>query len=70
LSIPSGVLFVLHAAGYGPQVNLAAAEGRACIGQTVPVGIGPGRFAVESGVVKEDCGEESYQCFLCRWLPV
>jgi hypothetical protein len=69
-SVPSGVLFLLHAAGYGPQVRLPAGEGRACIGQTVPVGVGSGRFAVEAAVVEEDGGPESYQCVLCRWVPV
>jgi hypothetical protein len=68
--IPSGVLFLQHAAGPAAEVQLAAVERTAGIGQAVPVGVGPGKYALETAALDERRGEDRYSCVLCRWLPV
>ena len=69
MEIASGVLLLLHAAGPTAEARLAPADQYACIGQVVPVGIAPGRYAMESIAFDEKAGEERYCCVVCRWVP-
>ena len=69
MTISGGVLLLQHAAGSAMDVRLAPAEENACIGQVVPVGIEPGRYALESATVDEESGQQRYCFVLCRWVP-
>jgi hypothetical protein len=69
MEVASGVLLLQHAAGPGAEVRLAPADQAACIGQVVPVGIAPGRYALESLALDEEAGGERYCCVVCRWVP-
>jgi hypothetical protein len=69
MTIASGVLVLQHAAGQAADVRFAPAEECACIGQVVPAGIEPGRYAMSSVVIDETRGQVRYCCVLCRWEP-
>jgi hypothetical protein len=69
MSVAGGVLLLQHAAGSAADVRLAPVAETACIGQVVPVGIAPGRYALESATVDEVAAGERYCCVLCRWVP-
>jgi hypothetical protein len=69
MAVPSGVLFLQHAAGPGTEVLMAPSDKIACIGQAVPVGMAPGKYALETASVQEEAGNDSYTCVLCRWIP-
>ncbi len=69
MTITSGVLLLQHAAGPAAKVRFAPSEQAACIGQVVPVGIEPGRYALETVTIDEASGEDHYCCVLCRWVP-
>jgi hypothetical protein len=69
MTLTSGVLFLQHAAGPGAEVRMAAAEKAAHIGQAVPVGLQPGKYALETAALDERHGGERYRCVLCRWVP-
>jgi hypothetical protein len=68
MEVASGVLLLQHAAGPAANVQLAPADQNAGIGQTVPVGVAPGRYALESLAFDEETGER-YCCVVCRWVP-
>jgi hypothetical protein len=69
MEVASGVLLLQHAAGPAADVRLAPADRGACIGQVVPVGVAPGRYALESVAFDEKAGGERYCCVVCRWVP-
>lgn len=69
VTVASGVLLLQHAAGSAADVRFAPGDKAACIGQVVPVGIKPGRYALETVAIDEASGEDRYCCVLCRWVP-
>jgi hypothetical protein len=69
MAVASGVLLLQHAAGSAANVRFAPEDESACIGQVVPVGIKPGRYALETATIDEASGEDRYCCVLCRWVP-
>jgi hypothetical protein len=69
MTVSSGVLLLQHAAGPAADVRLVPAEDNAYIGQVVPVGIEPGRYAFETATVDEEVAQDRYCCVLCRWVP-
>ena len=70
MTVGAGVLLLQHAAGPASRVQFRASDDFARIGQTVPVGILSGRYALETLNLDEEAGAERYVVGLCRWVPI
>ena len=71
MNVPSGVLLLAHAAGPAAGVRLTPPERPACVGDVVPVGIKPGRYALATATLEERPYEGVvYRCVLCGWFPI
>jgi hypothetical protein len=69
MDVASGVLLLQHAAGPAADVRLPPTDQAAVIGQTVPVGVAPGQYVLESLALDEEAGGERYCGVMCRWVP-
>jgi hypothetical protein len=69
MTVASGVLLLMRAEGNAAKSRFAKPRNIAQCGQTVPVGIAPGSYRVETTMINE-LPEGAHCCLIARWLPV
>ena len=70
MEVRSSVLLLLHAAGPAVGVRLAFPDRSAVAGDAVPVGVVPGRYALETAMLEDRMNDAVFRCVLCRWTPI
>jgi hypothetical protein len=68
-TLSSGVLFLLYGEDAASKARLARPRALAGTGQTIPVGLAPGKYQIETATVCELPDGDQF-CLLCRWRPV
>lgn len=72
MTLGDGGLILFHAAtdGEGVRELTPYGEGRAVIGDGIPIRLDPGDYAVDLLEVGGDLERDSLGCSVCRWVPL
>ncbi|WP_437229087.1 hypothetical protein SH661x_001249 [Planctomicrobium sp. SH661] len=68
-SIPSGMLFLMHGNSKAWKAKLAKPDSLVKCGETVPVGLNPGNYRIQTTVINE-LPDGNRLCLVCRWIRV